>query len=88
VGNEPSPHQKSAVHSSRTLLHDEIQTCWRKELAEVLRIRLPQNCFAKPSPYLEFSIRIVLEKSSDFVQETQPTRATLKTRQNNDILTK
>jgi len=30
------------------------------------------NCFALPSPFLEFSIRILLEKSSDFVQETQP----------------
>src|SRR3990167_10539046 len=30
------------------------------------------NCFALPSPFLEFCIRIVLEKSSDFVQETQP----------------
>ena len=84
-----------------------------KKSVSVLRILLPQNCFAKPSPHLYFctphhfknivvvcrafsrtsasaealcfaqrrasatdarlvSIRIVLVKSSDFVQETQP----------------
>ena len=42
------------------------------KIAEVLRKTYPQkNVSAKPSPFLEFRIGILLEKSSDFVQETQ-----------------
>jgi hypothetical protein len=91
-----SPRQKSAVHSSRTLLHGE-KRIWQKEMSRGFANPFPQNCFAKPSPHLysrfrpfpfgkalcfaqrRFSAtdaqlvlsRISLEKSSDFVQETQ-----------------
>ncbi|MFZ4500309.1 MAG: hypothetical protein ACOYMZ_02285, partial [Minisyncoccia bacterium] len=43
--------KKSAVHSSRTLLHGGIRI-WQKEISLGFANPFPQNCFAKPSPHL------------------------------------